>query len=257
MKVQPFVQNLPACYQDWGLPTVRPRSDRYHGVMRAVQGMTTPNVLQLLNEAVAHLEAGEAYCEIGCFQGATLIGALLGHPGNFSEFDPQGRNHAALQANLAAYGLEKRVLFHNRDAEDWLADLSKTKLKVGVYLYDGAHDYRSQLMGLLLAVPLLAEHALLVVDDGNWPAVMQATWDFLAARPEACLLFDLATPGNCHPTFWNGLMVLGWDTQDRTGCDRSAHKQARQQPLLDSLYALQGVNLKVDSSGGVRMTRTE
>ena len=263
MKLQPFVQNLAACYQDWGLPTVRPRSDRYQGVLRAVQGMTTPNVLQLLNEAVAHLEAGEAFCEIGSFQGATLIGALLSHPGcpahaadNFSEFDPQGKNHAALQSNLAAYGLEKQVLFHNQDAEDFLAGLRKAQVKVGVYFYDGAHDYRSQLMGLLLAVPLLAERALLVVDDGNWPAVKQATWDFLAARPEARLLFDLPTPGNCHPTFWNGLMVLGWDAQGRTGYDRAAHKQARQQALLESLYALQGVNLKAES-GGVRMTPME
>jgi protein O-GlcNAc transferase len=263
MKLQAFTQNLAARYQDWGLPSVQPRSDRYHGVVRAVRGMTTPNVLQLLNEAVAYLEAGEVYCEIGCFQGATLIGALLGHPGcpayaadNFCEFDPQGQNHAALQANLAAYGLEKQVLFHNQEAEDFLATLRKTQVKVGVYLYDGAHDYRSQLMGLLLAVPLLAEHALLVVDDGNWPAVKQATWDFLAARPEAHLLFDLPTPGNCHPTFWNGLMVLGWDAQGRTGYDRAAHKQARQGALLESLYVLQGVNLKAEN-GGIRLTRTE
>jgi hypothetical protein len=87
----------------------------------------------------------------------------------------------------------------------------------------------------------------------NWPAPRQATWDFLAARPEARLLVDLPTPGNCHPTFWNGIMVLGWDAHGRAAYDRTAQRGARQKALLESLYALQGVNLKAEK-GGVRMT---
>jgi hypothetical protein len=93
-------------------------------------------------------------------------------------------------------------------------------------------------------VPLLAERALLVVDDTNCPAPRQATWDFLAARPEARLLLDLPTPGNCHPTFWNGLAVLGWDAAGRSGYDPALLRRGRQPALLESLYALQRVNLK-------------
>ena len=255
-----FAQDLPAHYSDWGLPSVRPRSDRFQAVLGSVRGMTSPGVLQLLNAAVASLEPGECYAEVGCFQGATLVGALLGRPGraalaadNFSEFDPGGVNHAALLANLAAFGVDKQVRFHNQEAEDFLTGLRTASVTVGAYFYDGAHDYRSQLMGLLLAAPLLAERAVLVVDDANWPASRQATWDFLAARPEARLLFDLPTPGNCHPTFWNGVIVLGWDARGRAGYDRAAQRRARQPALLESLYALQRVNLKSEN-GGVRMT---
>jgi protein O-GlcNAc transferase len=257
---QRFAQDLPSHYADWGLHSVRPRSDRSKEVIGRVRGMTSPNVLQLLNAAVACLAPGEVYCEVGCFQGATLIGALLDQPGrvalaadNFSEFDPGGANHAALTANLAAFGVSKQVQFHNQDAEDFLAGMRTAGVNVGVYFYDGAHDYRSQLMGLLLAAPLLADRAMLVVDDANWPAPRQATWDFLAARPEARLLFDLPTPGNCHPTFWNGLMVLGWDAHGRASYDRAAQRGARQRALVESLYALQGVHLKADN-GVVRMT---
>jgi protein O-GlcNAc transferase len=257
---QRFAQDLPGHYADWGLPSVRPRSDRFNEVLGRVRGMTAPSVLQMLHAAVGRLEPGECYCEVGCFQGATLVGALLGQPGrvahaadNFSEFDPGGVNHAALTANLAAFDLDKQVRFHNLDGEDFLVGMRTAGVKVGVYFYDGAHDYRSQLMGLLLAVPLLAERALLVVDDTNWPAPRQATWDFLAARPEARLLFDLPTPGNCHSTFWNGIMVLGWDALGRTSYDRAAQRGVRQRALLESLYVLQGVNLKLEN-GGVHMT---
>jgi hypothetical protein len=34
-----------------------------------------------------------------------------------------------------------------------------------MYFYDGSGEYRSQLMGLLLAEPFLAERALIIVDS--------------------------------------------------------------------------------------------
>src|SRR5262249_42638689 len=151
----------------------------------------------------ANLDGDEFYAEVGCFRGASLVGALSGHPGrralavdNFSLFDPEGHNRRILAANLAAFGLRQQVQFHNQDFMECLLVLRRTPLKVGMYFYDGAHDYRSQLLGLLLAVPLLAPRALLVVDDSNCAGVKQATWDFLALQPEGRLLLDLPTPRN-------------------------------------------------------------
>lgn len=253
MQWESFLGQLPSLYQEWGSSTVRPCSDRFQQVLRAVRGMTTVNVLQLLNHAVAHLETGEVYCEVGSFQGATLIGALLGHKSclayaadNFSELDPQGTNHRALQANLAAFSVQDQVRFHNQDFEDFLFGLRGSGIKIGVYLYDGAHDYRSQLLGLLLATPLLAERALLVIDDSNWPAVKQATWDYLSVCPAARLLLDLPTQGNCHPCFWNGVMVLSWQAGSNNGFDRSIFRGARQEDLLTSIYHLQQINVRIE-----------
>jgi hypothetical protein len=221
-------------------------------VLGRVRGMTSPNVLQLLNAAVGLLEEGEVYLEVGCFQGATLIGALLEHPSrrayavdNFSEFDRDGQNHRRLLDNLTAFRLDRQVGFHNQPFEEFFLDRRTDGTRVGVYFYDGAHDYRSQLLGLLLAVPLLAGRALVVVDDSNCAAVKQATWDFLAAFPPCRLLLDLPTPGNGHPSFWNGLFVLGWDRGRPAACDKAALRRARQPALLESLYALQLVNLRV------------
>jgi protein O-GlcNAc transferase len=252
MDHQRFAQTLPALYHDWGTPHVRPRDERFAELLSSVGGMTTPSVLQLLNHAVAHLAADESYAEVGCFRGSTLVGALTGQSAfalaadNFSEFDPDGTNRAALAANLRRSGLESRVRFYEEDCERFLLGRAgDPDARVGVYFYDGAHDYRSQLMGLLLAVPLLARRALVVVDDANWPEVRQGTRDFLAARPEARLLLDLPTPGNRHPSFWNGLLVLAWDAAGRSRAGYEDLQGLSQPRLLASLSALQGLNLEV------------
>jgi hypothetical protein len=74
MEYVKFLRELPSFYEDWAQETVRPRSPRYEQVLQQVRGMTSANVLQLLNLAVAYLEESEVYCEIGSYQGATLIG---------------------------------------------------------------------------------------------------------------------------------------------------------------------------------------
>jgi protein O-GlcNAc transferase len=135
---------------------------------------------------------------------------------NFSEFDPRGDNRRILGSNLARLGLTERVRFADQNFERYFVERREREgPPVGVYLYDGAHDYRSQLLGLLLAVPFLADRALVVVDDANWIPVRQAISDFLTACPQARLLLEVRTPGNGHPDFWNGLQVLSWeDGQD-------------------------------------------
>jgi hypothetical protein len=250
MDLPRFHRELPGLYLDWGRPSVRPVGEQSKSVLRRVRGMTTAGVLELLNHAVGCLEGEECYLEVGSYHGATLIGALLGHPGrlahaadNFTEFDPAGSNHATLLANLGAFGLAGQVRFHRQHFEPLLRGLRGSGVRVGVYLYDGAHDYRSQLLGLLLAVPLLAARALVVVDDGNFPAVKQATWDFMSVCPAARLLFDLPTPQNCHGSFWNGLQVLAWEAGADNGYDWPALAAARQTGLLASLDLLQEVQL--------------
>ncbi|WP_421659442.1 tetratricopeptide repeat protein [Leptothermofonsia sp. ETS-13] len=245
MDYKRFITELPSLYHNWGSELVSPKSEQFQAALSQVEGMTTPNVTQLLNFAVACLEPGEVYCEVGCFRGATLIGALLNHPDcmayavdNFSEFDPLGENQEKLMQNLANFNLEEQVFFCNQDFEAFFADLRELQScdRIGVYLYDGAHDYRSQLMGLLLVRPFLADRALIIVDDSNWDGVQQANWDFIATHPQCDLLLDLPTPGNGHPSFWNGLQVLSWDTQITHHYDWSTLVQKRKIRLMQAIY---------------------
>lgn len=245
MDYQRFITELPQLYDNWGQDSIHPKSQQFQTALDKIEGMTTANVTQLLNFAVECLEPGEVYCEVGCFRGATLVGALLNHPtcmayavDNFSEFDPTGENQQKLMQNLADFNLEEQVFFCNQDFEAFFADLRELQSsdRIGVYLYDGAHDYRSQLMGLLLAKPFLAERALIVVDDSNWDGVQQANWDFIAAHPQCDLLLDLPTPTNGHPSFWNGIQVLSWDTQSNHHYDWSTLVRKRKIRLMQAIY---------------------
>jgi protein O-GlcNAc transferase len=248
MDYQKFLEQLPNLYENWGQDSVYPKSAQFQAVIEQVKGMTTANVMQLLNFAVDCMEPGEIYCEIGCFQGATLIGALLNHPeqvayavDNFSRFDEHGENLEKLIDNLTRFEIEEQVIFCEQDFEEFFWELREVNFeeKIGVYFYDGAHDYRSQLLGLLLIQPFLADRALIIVDDSNRSAVHQANWDFIASHPQCEMLLDLPTQGNGDRTFWNGLQVLSWNIDRKSSYNSIALKNVRKTAIIQSIYKLQ------------------
>ncbi|MEG3838989.1 tetratricopeptide repeat protein [Microcoleus sp. herbarium14] len=219
MNHQRFFQQLASLYENWEQDLVFPKTDRFQQILNQVTGMTTANVMQLLNFAVECLEPNEVYCEVGCFQGASLIAALLKHPeqmayavDDFSEFDTFGDSFEKLTANLSTFDLSDRVFLCNQEFEEFFCELKEIAPteKIGLYFYDAAHDYRSHLMGLLLVKPFLAERSLIVISNSNSSAARQANWDFLAAHPQ-CKLFLDKTEGNDNYKLWNGLQVFAWD----------------------------------------------
>lgn len=248
MDYQTFIQRLPELYENWGEISIRPKRHEFHSVLQQVQGMTTVNVMQLLNFAVECMEPDEVYCEVGCFHGSTLIGSLLNHPqhiayavDNFSEFDHEGKNLNIFAENLSLFNLDEQVIFCNQGFEEFFFDLKQIQppVKIGVYFYDGAHDYRSQLLGLLLARPFLADQALIIVDDSNWSSVQQANWDFMAAHSQCQLLLNISTPQDGHFTFWNGLQVFSWDTNQESAYDWSTFVDNFRKPsVIKSIYDL-------------------
>ncbi len=230
MDYNTFLTNLPTLYTNWYSENVQPKSQRFQPIVERVASLTRVHNLQLLNAAVDQLDPGEIYCEVGTYRGATLIGALLDHRDvvavaidNFSEFDQSGDGLTILNENLDAFDMRRQVHFFNDDFERVLLDPERpTQLQrpIGVYLYDGAHDYRAQLMGLLLIRPFLAERAIIVIDDANWQTVTQANRDFVTIEPRCKSELRLSTPCNGHEAFWNGVEVLSWD--ERRGAAASS-----------------------------------
>lgn len=223
MDYQKFINTLPNLYNNWNDDFIEPKNEEFKQILNKIDGMTTSNVLQLLNLAVKFLEDEEIYCEIGTYQGSTLIGALMNNDhklayavDDFSEFDADGKNLEELENNLSLFNLQEQVIFCNQDFEEFFVDLKTYGIenKIGVYFYDGAHDYRCQLMGLLLVTPFLANQALIIVDDTNFLSSKQANYDFLQLNPHCKLILDLPTPKNCHHTFWNGIQVFSWDIEE-------------------------------------------
>ncbi|MFB2922295.1 tetratricopeptide repeat protein [Aerosakkonema funiforme] len=207
-----FIQELPALYENWGYKSVSPKSDRFQAILARTQTKSAANVMQLLNFAVECMEADEVYCQIGCLPVENLLGALLDNPekmayavDKFSEIDDADNIQEQLIEKLSSLALDRQVFFCEQEFEEFFFDLREImpEAKIGVYFYDGPHDYRSQLVALLLVKPFLAERALIILNHSNCSAAQQANWDFLAAHPQCQLLLDLAK-------FGNGIQILSW-----------------------------------------------
>ena len=194
------------------------------------------------------LEGDEIYCEVGTYLGSTLIGALWNHPqvtgwavDNFAEYNPGGHNFGQLIQHLEHFDLGDQVCFFDQDFEAFFADFRTLSEPppIGVYFYDGAHDYRSTLMGLLLATPFLADEALIILDDYNWESVQQAAWDFLSLYPQGRSLLEVHTPIARYPSFWNGIQVIGWKRHNPQPHSFEQIQAKRQTSLIQDLYNLQ------------------
>ena len=189
-----------------------PRDRRFAPILADVGGLARENNLALLNLAASLLDAGESYVEVGSFKGLSLIAAMLGNTGDFvgiDNFSLDEGNRALLEANLRRYGLAGHTILEG-DAFTLLRRGALGDRRVGVYYYDAAHDYESQVRGLRLIEPYLAAGALLIVDDTDWDLVARAMRDYLAGQPRAELLVKLDGKDLGQPWWWEGVQVLRW-----------------------------------------------
>ncbi|OHC75533.1 MAG: hypothetical protein A3G18_09335 [Rhodospirillales bacterium RIFCSPLOWO2_12_FULL_58_28] len=181
-----------------------PLSCKGGDVLDGLSGSKTVGVLQRLTGLFAD-DPTACYVEIGVFQGLTLFSVAVHFPDfpcfgidNFSILDPQGKNYDIVTNRKARLNATNATLI-NKDFEVALETLGEhlAGRKVGVYFIDGAHDYRSQLIALLLAAPLLHENAVILVDDANYAFVRQSTRDFLISHPKYKMIFEAYSPD--HP----------------------------------------------------------
>lgn len=179
--------------------------------------MSTFPIAALIGVILKHLPPGQIYLNIGVWHGFTLFAGMLLAPevpcvgvDNFSEF---GGPREVFYQNWQRFYSGPHQQFYELDYQVYFQTQLQTQgqtqtAPIGLYFYDGAHDYANQYQSLVLADPFLAPGALILVDDTNFEEPRQATLDFLRATPGYRLLGDLPTAMMHHPTFWNGLMIL-------------------------------------------------
>ena len=211
MDTDRFVRELPRRFARYP-SSKHPRDRRFAPILEDVGGLAKENNLALLNLAASLLGPGESYVEVGSFKGLSLIAAMLGNTGEFvgiDNFSLGGGSRKQLEANLLRHGVGGHTVLEG-DAFTLLRAGALGDRRVGVYYYDAAHDYRSQVRGLRLIEPHLADEALLIVDDTDWEQVARAMRDYLAGQPRAELLVKLDGKDLGQPWWWEGVQVLRW-----------------------------------------------
>jgi len=212
-----FAERLPGLFPAGDVYAETPVDRRFAGVVERVDGMSTEHSLTLLNLAASLLGPDETYLEVGSYRGRSLVGAALGQSHdrflaieNFREFglDP-ARSEQLLRDALRDWDVADRVTFRRGDAFRLIPRRVGPR-PVGVYFYDGAHSRLAQYLALGLVEPLLADEALVVIDDASWPQVARATGAYLARHPGYRLLFDLRAERAEDPRWCNGVAVYQW-----------------------------------------------
>jgi hypothetical protein len=208
------------CAQQWpnfSTPSLlahstHPADRSLSSILTQIPGMATENKLKLLNCAVAALAEDEVYVEVGCFKGASIVGAATGNPrarifacDNFSQFDGAAD---ALRQTLDAHTAAGQVSFHDMDFRNFMRTAPWRPARIGAYFYDGAHSFRDQYEGVALAIPHLADDAVVIIDDTNKREARSANSLIARAVPGFELILDLRTPRNHSPTWWNGIQVF-------------------------------------------------
>ena len=172
--------------------------------------MSTPAIGALINRGVASMAPGEAFVNVGVWNGFTFLAGVSGNPDqvcigvdNFSQF---GGPKEAFRSRFEQFR-SARHRFYDMDYKDYFA--STHKEPIGFYLYDGEHSYQNQFDALRLAEPFFASGAVIMVDDTNDPEPRQATLDFVRGNKNRYeTILDVKTHENQHPTWWNGVMLI-------------------------------------------------
>jgi hypothetical protein len=214
-----FLAELPGLWEDFPRSPA-PRGRRFDDVIEGIPNLAEENVLALLNLAGSLLGPGESYVEVGSYYGASLIGAMRGNEGdfvaveNFSFGVPEVRgrklprpSRAGLEESLRRFGEERATILEG-DAFELVEGAALGDRRVGVWYYDGPHDFAAQLRGLRMVEPWLAAEALIVVDDFDWDEVRGGTAEYLAGQPRAELLVEIAGEEGGQPWWWDGVAVL-------------------------------------------------
>jgi predicted O-methyltransferase YrrM len=213
-----FLRELPELFDDFPR-SEHPRERRFQPVVETVENLASENVLALLNLAASLLEPGEAYVEVGVYHGASLIASMIGNDGKrFVGIDSFGFRDASLekvQANLERFGVlspdQERPEILVGDAFELVPGGVLEGTQIGLWYYDAAHDYDSQVGGLRMAESLLAPGALMIVDDTDWEDVERAMDDYVAAQARAQRILTIDGKSRGSPQWWEGMQVLRWD----------------------------------------------
>jgi hypothetical protein len=171
--------------------------------------LSTFAVAAIINMAVSSMPDDQVYLNIGVWYGFTLFAGMVGNASrrcigvdNFSLL----ANSEAFQERFQQRASDQHVFFC-LDFETYFR--TRHRQPIGLYYYDGPHEYQNQLCGLQLADPYLADQAIIIIDDANWEAPRQATLAFLEQRAASYrILCNLPTACDRHPTWWNGLLIL-------------------------------------------------
>ena len=199
--------------------------EQYRDYLKQVRPMTGAGIVKILSKTCSFIDEDKCYLEVGTYRGSTLIAASLNNPNlicfgvdNFEGHNPpecchpfetieEGLQDAIARltnGNVKYFKSDYRKFFRGIDSVDGK--------KVEVYLYDGSHTIEDQYWGLKLATQVLADEAIVFVDDSfmdDGPAVWSAINQILSEDERFSLIREFSPEAyKAHGDLWCGFVAL-------------------------------------------------
>lgn len=192
--------------------------------------MTGVGIIHVLNKLVSFIDSDKCYLEVGTHRGSTLAGAAFeniapcfgvdnfcGH-NSLIEIEPFSSVEEGLQHTIKQFNVLNANYFKQSYQEFFKNRNDVNGMKVEVYLYDGDHQYENQKHGVLVAEPVMADEAIVLVDDsgtGDAYNVHRAVDEILQENANFTFVkeFMPRTP-NDYDGMWNGLLILKYSRKN-------------------------------------------
>jgi predicted O-methyltransferase YrrM len=213
VRIDDFITALPGLWDGAdGHTSELPSERRHRELLTQTGGMASENKLAVLNLAAQYLADGEVYLEAGAWRGTSICAAALDNAtGRFvtvDDFSAFGGPKDECLENIEKWA-EGNVELCDQDIWTFLQDPPFVE-PVGVFFYDAGHEFWDQWKALAAIEPLLADEALIVVDDASWAFVAAANTAFVRSHPRFQFVarYPMTSPNG--PRWWNGLDVIAY-----------------------------------------------
>lgn len=149
------------------------------------KGLTGAGTIDIISNCAKFIDKDKCYLEVGIYQGTNIVGVAKQVScdcfgvDNFSEEFKEDElfeksTEELVQEKIEKYNL-KNCSYFKEDYKKFLIDHNDINgKKVEIYFYDGPHELQDQIDGILLAKNLLADQALIFIDDLNSPNVQNS-----------------------------------------------------------------------------------
>ena len=188
-----------------------------------MMGLTGAGTVQALSRAATFVDKNKCYLEVGIYQAVNFVGVAKTAKNtkcfgvdNFSQaFDENDlykmTTEELVNHRIKEYNLSNAHVF-KQDFREFLTNRKDINdLKVELYLFDGPHEYQDQVDGVEMAIPLLADRAIIVVDDWASENVQDSTEFLLDKYKKNLKQINLFTgPINNRDYFNQGQVVFEW-----------------------------------------------
>lgn len=190
------------------------RESKLTPLAMSVPALSSLNIRHLMNNLGA---ISTRYVEIGSHRGGSLCSTVFKNDNLISAtaidsfLSDETANEGAKPDFLenVEICLPREVKFNLIHKDSFQVNLSELPAEIDLYLMDGSHDEDSQCRALTYYLPAMAGEFIFLVDDSDWPDVIEGTKRGLRETGVE-VLFERKFQGNDHDNdgWYNGYWIF-------------------------------------------------